>query len=205
MARNLGARKNKKNTKIRNRSDNCRGLQNPHRVETTTRGLFSSIQVGLLLGFSNIFLVTNSFVTEPIGNLNYAFKKELVPLFHFKRENGVLINQPVKRWSRIYEPTLLWLPHLDRGCLGASKNTRSKFQRPACWSCVASSYTWSEIEEKTPLKRGYDQMTGTNFTWRRGNGIAKSWRPRKCFASAAFESNWTCGEWFEPSVQSPWA
>lgn len=38
-------------------------------METTTRGLFSSIQVGLLLGFSNIFLVTNSFVTEPIRNL----------------------------------------------------------------------------------------------------------------------------------------
>lgn len=98
MARNLGAKKDKKKAqKLEIALIIVEDYKNPRRVETTTRGLFSSIQVGLLLGFSNIFLVTNSFVTEPIGNLNYAFKKELVPLFHFERENGVLINQPVKR------------------------------------------------------------------------------------------------------------
>lgn len=42
-------------------------------VKTTTSGFFGSIKVGLFLSLANILLVTNSFVTKPVGYLRDGY------------------------------------------------------------------------------------------------------------------------------------
>lgn len=38
-------------------------------MPTTTSGLFRGVQVGLLLGLADVFLVADALVAEPVGNL----------------------------------------------------------------------------------------------------------------------------------------
>lgn len=109
----------------------CAARRSCHWIRRSTCCLLSSIQICFLLGFADIFLITNTFIAKPIGNL-----RDLKVTIIFNSYNNICSITYIfiwcLPWYHICVPILLWPLQRDRDYLNDCRSTHSIFPMPVC-------------------------------------------------------------------------